>query len=345
MLPFRDATLGRVRSAEDLFRVANRQPYTFNVGYADSRDIALFSAGRLPIRDPRVDPRLPTKGTGEYEWRGFLSRERHPQQKNPSTGAIVNWNNRPAPQFGAADNDWEHGPLHRNRLLEAGIATREKHDLASVVGAMNRAATQDLRSFGLTPTLTTLLRGGPAPSARAAQMLELLEQWHASGSSRVDREADGVIDAGAAPAIWDELYPRLVDAVMGGVMGPQLAEFKTLVGQDNSPRTGFTNGAINHVDKDLRTLIGTRFREPFRTRFCGGGDVAACRAAVWAAVDATGAALEQRQGTGVATAWRADANAERITFQPGLLPTTIRYTNRPSGIQQLATFSGRRPAR
>jgi hypothetical protein len=132
---------------------------------------------------------------------------------------------------------------------------------------------------------------------------------------------------------------------MGGVMGPQLAEFKTLVGQDNSPRTGFTNGAINHVDKDLRTLIGTRFREPFRTRFCGGGDVAACRAAVWAAVDATGAALEQRQGTGVATAWRADANAERITFQPGLLPTTIRYTNRPSGIQQLATFSGRRPAR
>jgi acyl-homoserine lactone acylase PvdQ len=64
MLPFRDATLGRVRSAEDLFRVANRQPYTFNVAYADDKDIAMFSAGRLPIRDRRVDPRLPTKGTG-----------------------------------------------------------------------------------------------------------------------------------------------------------------------------------------------------------------------------------------------------------------------------------------
>jgi hypothetical protein len=65
-------------------------------------------------------------------------------------------------------------------------------------------------------------------------MLELLEGWQAAGSSRLDREPDGVIDAGAAPAIWDELYPRLVDAVMGGVLGPQLAEFKTLVGQDNS---------------------------------------------------------------------------------------------------------------
>jgi len=98
MLPFRDATLGRVRSAEDLFRVANRQPYTFNVAYADDKDVAMFSAGRLPVRDRRVDPRLPTKGTGEYEWRGFLPGSRHPQQKNPSTGALVNWNNRPAPQ-------------------------------------------------------------------------------------------------------------------------------------------------------------------------------------------------------------------------------------------------------
>ena len=50
MLPFRDATLGRVRSAEDMFRSANSQPYTFNVAYADDRDIAMFSAG--PPADP-----------------------------------------------------------------------------------------------------------------------------------------------------------------------------------------------------------------------------------------------------------------------------------------------------
>ena len=38
--------------------------------------------------------------------------------------------------------------------------------------------------------------------------------------------------------------------------------------------------------------------------------------------------------------WRASATAERIKFAPGLLPTTIRYTNRPSGIQQVITFNG-----
>ena len=35
-------------------------------------------------------------------------------------------------------------------------------------------------------------------------------------------------------------------------------------------------------------------------------------------------------------------NRERITFAPGLLPYTMRYTNRPSGIQQVIEFRGHR---
>jgi acyl-homoserine lactone acylase PvdQ len=340
-LPFRDATLGRVRSAEDLFRAADRQPYTFNVAYADADDIAMFSAGRLPVRPRGIDPRLPVDGRGAYEWRGFLPRADHPQGKNPPTGALLNWNNRPAPGFAAADNDWEHGPLHRNRLLEDGIARRRRHSPASVVGAMNRAATQDLRSFGLTPDLERLLRGTTAPNPRTARMLELLSLWRQAGSARLDADLDGVVDAGPAPAIWDELYPRLVDAVLGPVMGPQLELLRTLVGRTNSPATGFTGGAINHVDKALRTATGTRFRRPLRVRWCGQGDLAACRQAVWAALDGAGAALEAAQGTADPQAWRAQAT--RTSFAPGVAPFTIRYTNRPSGIQQVVSFAGRRP--
>jgi hypothetical protein len=33
---------------------------------------------------------------------------------------------------------------------------------------------------------------------------------------------------------------------------------------------------------------------------------------------------------------------ERIPFVPGLLPTTLRYTNRPSGIQQVISFDRHR---
>jgi hypothetical protein len=207
---------------------------------------------------------------------------------------------------------------------------------------MNLAATQDLRSFGLTPTLAA---SSPAPRRRRRarsgcssccrlERVGLEPRRPRRGRRHGRRRRAG--DLGRA-------VPRLVDAVMGGVLGPQLAEFKTLVGTDNSPRTGFTNGAINHVDKELRTLTGTRFREPYRIRFCGEAD--ACRAKLWQAMEETGAALEREQGTADPDAWKADANAERISFAPGLLPLKIRYTNRPSGIQQLATFTGHRPRR
>ena len=295
-LPFRRLTRNRVDSAESFSDAISRSPFTFNAGYADDRDVAMYSSGRLPLRDRRVDPRLPTKGTGAYEWRGYLAGRDHPQQKNPPGGVLVNWNNRPAPRFGSADDNWSYGSAHRVALLQQGLARRERHDLASVTGAMNAAATQDLRSVVLTPSLDRLLTGTPAPSARAAQSLALLRAWQAGGSSRLDRELDGVIDAGPGPAIMDAAYPRLLDAVMGPALGPQLDELKTFVGADATPGTQFTGGGFWYLDKDLRRLLGTRFRQPLRTRFCGGGDVAACRRALWGALEAAAAELTARAG-------------------------------------------------
>ena len=211
-LAFRDLTTGKVRSADTFRKALASSPFTFNIGYADDRDIAMYSAGLLPVRNSKVDPRFPTKGTGEYEWRGFLKASQHPYQANPPSGVLVNWNNRPAPKWGAADDNWAYGSVQRVRMLTDGLAKREQHDLASVTSAMNAAATQDLRSVALTPVLTDLLKAAPAPSPRAARMLAILNEWRAAGSSRLDRDLDGVIDAGPGPAIWDALYPRLYDA-------------------------------------------------------------------------------------------------------------------------------------
>ena len=175
-------------------------------------------------------------------------------------------------------------------------------------------------------------------------MLEMLEAWSASGSSRLDRDENGTMDVGAAPAVMDAFYPRLLDAVLAPALGPQVAELKRLEGQSNFAGSGFTGGGINYVEKDLRTVLGERLAEPFDTRFCGAEDLAACRDSVWAALDAAGAEIATRQGEDP-EAWTSDANAERIRFAPGLLPTSIRYTNRPSGIQQVISFGGHRARR
>jgi hypothetical protein len=171
-------------------------------------------------------------------------------------------------------------------------------------------------------------------------MVQLLKAWTAAGSSRLDRNLDGKIDDPGA-AVMDAAWPRIADAVMKPVLGPQLDELATLVNRYDAPPAGQFGGWQSYVYKDLRTELGDRVKAPFRTRYCGAGDLAACRASVWDAIDQAGAELETAQGPDPA-AWRADANAERITFVPGLLSYTMRYTNRPSGIQQVISFDGHR---
>jgi hypothetical protein len=182
-------------------------------------------------------------------------------------------------------------------------------------------------------------------------MLALLQRWTREGSSRLDRDLDGRIDAQGA-AIMDAAWPRLADAVLrpvlGDLVGAEASAFGPasglagLEGRYALPPAGQSTGWHSYVDRDLRALLGDRVAQSFRNRYCGGGDLAACRAALWEALDAARAELEAAHGP-EPEAWRADATRERIRFVPGLLPTTMRYTNRPSGIQQVVSFRGHRP--
>src|SRR3954453_17736315 len=247
-LIFRRFSHGQVTGLKSFYSAGNTSPYTFNVGYEDDKNIAMYSAGRLPLRDKRVDPRLPTKGTGKYEWKGFLPERNHPRQANPASGTLVNWNNKPAAGFGSADEEWDYGSTQRVQMLNAGVAARQTHDLASLTGAMNQAATQDLRVVGSTfDGITGVLDTGAPPSARAGQMEALLKAWRLQGSSRLDRDLDGKMDAGAAPAIMDAISPKVADGVFEPVLGPQGALFSDLEGHDISG--GYTGGRINQVDK------------------------------------------------------------------------------------------------
>ena len=215
--------------------------------------------------------------------------------------------------------------------------------LASVVGAMNRAATQDLRTVEVWPVIQQVLDDGTAPSERDALVAKAVSAWYAHGSSRLDRDLDGRIDDPGA-AVMDAFWPRAARAVLSPVLGPlteQLAELNPVDDSANSQGSSYDNGWYGYVDKDLRSLLGQPVKAPFSERYCGGGSLAACSASLWAAMDAAGNELAAAQGPDPA-AWRADANPERISFEPGLIPLTMRWTNRPT-FQQVITFTGHRP--
>jgi len=340
---FYELNTGRVNSARRYLQSMGAVEFNFNWLYADDRDIAFFSSGRLPLRAPGTDPALPTGGTGEYDWRGFLPFAGHAQAINPPSGLILNWNNKSAADVGSADSNFAYGSVHRVELLRPALAARRKHTLAGVTGAMNAAATQDLRATDVWPAIRAVLRTGSAPSARAEAAVGLVDSWRVAGSSRLDRDLDGKIDEPGA-AVLDAAWPRLADAVMSPVLGPLVDRLALLMGRSDDPGpngSAYISGWYGYVDKDLRSLLDQPVRAPYSRRYCGAGVLATCRDALWGAIDAAAAELERSQGP-APSAWRADAVKERIRFTSGVLPDTMRWTNRPT-FQQVISFSGHRP--
>ena len=334
---------GRVTSAARFLRAVEAVELGFNWFYADDRDIAFYSSGRMPVRAARTDPALPTVGTGEYDWRGFISPAAHAQAVNPPSGLILNWNTKPAADVGAVDSNFSYGSVQRVELFGPAMRSRRRHTLAGVTGIVNAAATRDLRAWSVWPVIRDVLRTGPAPSARAEAAAGLLDGWRRGGASRIDRDLDGRIDDPGA-AVMDAAWPRFADAVMGPVLGPLVDDLAQLNPRSTDPGpsgSAYLSGWYGYVHKDLRTLLERPVRGPFSRRYCGAGVLASCREALWRALDDAAAELEEAHGRAT-SAWRADATGERIRFAPGLLQDTMRWTNRPT-FQQLMSFSGHRP--
>ncbi len=335
---FLELSTAAIRSAKEFAKVASTMEMSFNWHYIDNRDIAVYTSGRLPVRPATVDPGLPTKGTGEFEWLGFLSAAKHAQQTNPKSGVILNWNNKPARGFAASDSEWSYGPVQRVDLLWIATQRRQKHTLATLVGAMNLAATQDLRVVRVWPSVRGVLDRGTPPTDRARRAALLVDDWLGRGGSRLDVNLDGKIDAAGA-AVLDAAWTPLGDAVFNPVLGGLVADLERVALRDDAPARGgssYIAGWYSYLDKDLRTLLGRSVKRPFGTKFCGKGDLGACATALWGAIDEAAATLESTQGTDSAN-WRADATKERITFSPGILPDSLRWTNRPT-FQQVISF-------
>jgi acyl-homoserine lactone acylase PvdQ len=342
-LYFRRLSDGQVKSPKSFFKAASQTPQTFNSFYMDSKHIAEYTSGRLPIRNPQVDPGLPTKGTGKYEWRGFLKPMAHPHGKDNRQGYMTNWNNGAALGFGAADDEWTRSSsVERVNMLNFNLKRLEKHGRwspASITSAMNASATQDVREIVMVPLLAKLLKGSTAPSPQAKQMLDLLIQWRQHGASRLDLNNDGLIDYPGA-AIMDAAYPGIVNNELAPRLGSTLLDqLNTLVTRFDQPPGGQESGWFQYFDRDIRGLLAKkRLPDQFNLSYCGKGHLKACQQEIWTAIQAAGNQLTAQQGTADPAAWRASATAEQIHFSP-LSLITMRYTDRPSGIQQVISFN------
>jgi hypothetical protein len=315
----KDMTDGVASTPDRFWEAANQFGFTFNWAYVSRTDTAYFSSGLLPERARGLDRRLPTLGTGDYEWQGFLEQNEHPHAVSSPDGLLLNWNNQSAPGFVHGDDNG-YGSVHRVELFDG---FDRQITLADVVGVMNRAATEDTRS-PVWPVVSEVLRGGSAPSPLAAEVVDLLDDWVRRDAPRLDADDDGAYDD-AGPAIMDALWEPLAAAVMRPVFGDLT---------DDLDRIRNLNGLAGEsfVDKDLRTLLQGGVKGRFNLSYCGNGSLDACRESLWAVVDQVASDLAAALGPDPST-WLTTAS--RTGFAPGLISDTIRTTNRPTFQQVL----------
>ena len=311
-------TEGEASTPEEFFEVADRFGFTFNWGYANQETNAYFASGYLPVRAEGLDRRLPTLGTGDYEWQGFLELDEHPHATSHPTSRLLNWNNQSAPGFMHGDTNF-YGSVHR---VEAFDQWPDEVDLAGVVGVMNRSATEHEDST-LWPVVSRVLDGGDAPTDLAGEVKVILDEWVADDAPLLDADDDGDYDRPGAA-----IYPLLLDPLYGAALEPVLGQ----VIADDVRFRGIGGASI--LDKDLRTLLGDDVEGPFTVQYCGAGDLDRCRESLWGAVASVADVLAAEYGEDTGE-WLAEGR--RSTFTPGLIPDDFRATNRPT-FQQVIEF-------
>jgi acyl-homoserine lactone acylase PvdQ len=362
-IAFKRLNYNEVDNAREFQRTMRQINFAFNWFYADDRDIAWTLSGWYPKRARGTHPDFPAWGTGEWDWRGFdsstYSSERIPLGDLPrglNPRYIVNWNNKQAPGWRAADDYWNYGSVQRvTRLsdrVRRGIRGRRKLDLAGLTRAMELGATTDLRGWELYRLLRRVTGRGRRPETREA--IRLLDAWTRAGSHRRDLDGDNVIEHGPAIAVMDDWWPLIAERVFRPVLGESAYEAVRDVHGFGSPPpedgSAFGSGWWSEVHTDLRTLLGAPVEEPLSRPYCGRGKVRRCRKALLATLAQAIGNARERYGVDKLADIEMQAVCDEDDLCDEIAFTTagavgmpdIPWQDRPT-FQQIVEVQGHRP--
>lgn len=333
-----------VKDATTFKQAANGIDYTFNWFYADNRDIAFFSSGRLPVRAAGTDTDLPRWAGKAYDPTGWLSAAKHVQQVNPPTGYLASWNNKPARDFAAADDKWSDGSIHRSQALSRRVTSAiaaGKIKRAQLAGIVEDAATEDVRARSLLPGLLKTLGNDP----RTAEARSLLAAWVADGAHRVDYERSGTYAHQAAIRIFDTWWEDGAEALAydfaGAGLGKELAR-ELPQPLDDHPRAGQGSSWLGspwygYIDKELRDLNGSAVQSPFAYDLCG--SLATCRTNLRTSLVGAVERAMKAQGVGSPDQLTYDKSIDYIRPTTGGVVSVrpIDWQNRPT-FQQVVDY-------
>lgn len=199
-------------SPNDVAKLGPKASMGFNLFYATAQgDIGFAYLGRVPLRTDGLDPRFPTPGEPEYDWKGILPFDRMPQVVNPGKGLLTNWNNKPATWWPNLDTPvW--GRIDRVDLIRAAL-DREKLTVADLEQALWTIARRSEVFQRRQPMWRAALAdfAGSPTEMDAARYLLAFDGWMIEGSP----------GAAIFQAANDELVSALLEPHLGTMLGAE----------------------------------------------------------------------------------------------------------------------------
>ncbi len=197
-----------------------RIAWNLGICYGDTAGrIAFWEAGLQAIRAPGADSRLPTPGTGEYEWRGFLPLAERPHMVDPKQGYFHAWNSK-ATSWSREGDDSRTGKTFRTWLGNDFARTNDHVTLADMRGvnhAINTAVGGPDRT-ATTPAFFAPWLEHAAASTGDPDVKQAIRMMLAFNGRYEDGDGDGFYDSPGLPIFraWLASAPELI---FGPAMG------------------------------------------------------------------------------------------------------------------------------
>ena len=182
--------------------------------------IAYFHPGLFPTRPGNSDMRLPSPGTGEFDFGPNLPFEKTPQVVDPEQGYVANWNNKPA--FGWLDGE---GLGSTSRPGGAGqrvisilelLKTRRDWTFADLREIDKHHGTHDHRAREYRPIIAAFRASASFNEVQAAA-LDLMLGWDGSAYGPDIDLADEAAKDGPAATVFGEYVIALRDELFAGL--------------------------------------------------------------------------------------------------------------------------------
>jgi penicillin amidase len=199
--------------------LAHQVSPAMNITLADRNGVAMVTAGRAPLRDPRSSAkgRLPAPGwTTANDWIGYMPFAELPKAMRPTSGAVANANNRTTDAAFPKHLSFHWGDPYRIRRIKKQLSQREFHTGESAAALQHDNVSEMARA--VLPLIARQLwwtEDAVPQNAREElrrEALEMLGDWNGEMSEHRPE-----------PLIFYEWTRRLTIRLAADELGPALS--------------------------------------------------------------------------------------------------------------------------